>query len=135
MNKEIEEQFVKNFIVKDKCERMIYELASAKKRESALQRMYSLLDRKFAVLENNNISDEELVSVLKKYFNTNNECYIISETDDDGKVIPFKQALENMNRYEVNYLIICNDNTALMSEEYTTYGAPYKIILHKEDAN
>ena len=131
MNKEIEEKFVNNFLVKDKRERIIHELGSAKKRESALQRIYSLLDRKYAVLESNNVSDEELISVLKKYFNTNHECYIISETDDDCKVIPFQQALENMNRYEVNYLIICNDNTALMSEEYTTYGSPYKIILHK----
>lgn len=131
MDKEIEEKFVKNFIVKDKRERLIHELSSVKKRESAIQRIYNLLDRKFAVLEDAKISEDELILVVKKYFNINKECYVITEIDDDGQTLSFKQAFENMIRYEVNYLIICDGNTVLMSEEYNTYGAPHKLLLHK----
>ncbi|MDE6442264.1 MAG: hypothetical protein K2L12_05900 [Clostridia bacterium] len=135
MNREIEEKFINNFIVKDKRERIRFELSSAKKRETVIQRIYNLLDRKFAVLEDPKVSDEELKSVLKKYFNPNKECYIISESDDDGRVMPFKQAFENMIDFEVNYLIICDENTVLMSEEYTTFGSPNRIILHKNSKN
>lgn len=134
-NKEIEEKFVKNFIVKDKRERILFELNSTKKRELAIQRIYNLLDKRFAVLEDSEASNEKLITTLKKYFNTNSECYVISETADDGKVLPFRQAFENMIKYEVNYLIICNDNTVLMAEEYNTFGSPCKIILHKSSSD
>ncbi len=131
MDKTIEEKFVKNFIVKDKRERTLHELLSKKKRANIMQRLYDLIDRKYAVLEKSVISDEELLSEVKKYFNTNNDCYVISDSSDDGQVMPFKQAFENMMRYEVAYAIICNDTTALIAEEYNTYGTPFKMLLHR----
>ena len=129
MNREIEEKFIKNFIVKDKRERLANELSSSKKRESALQKIFDLLDRKFIVLED--ASKEELLTVLSKYFNINQNCYVISETDDDGKFLPFEKAFENMLKYEANYFIICTDNTVMACDEYNTFGSPRKILLHK----
>ena len=132
MDKFIEENFVNTFVVKDKRERILYELGSAKKRGEALHRLFYLLDKKFAVLEKSDINEDEITAAVKIYYNINKDCYILSETDDDGKILPFKTALKNMLRYEVNYFIVCGNNTVLACEEYNTYGSPDKIILHKD---
>ena len=131
MDKSTEENFVNNFVIKDKRERVLYELNSAKKRAEAKQRLFSLLDKKFAVLGISDISADEIIAAVKKYCKTNKECYVISETDDDGKFLPFETALKNMLSFEVNYFIICGNNTVIAAEEYNTYGSPNKLILHK----
>lgn len=133
MNKEIEEKFVKNFIFKDNRERINFELSSLKKRAMAIQKIYNLIDKKFAVWENANVSYDDVISIIKTYFNISKNCYVISETSDDGKIMPFPQAIENMLRYEVNYVIICDDNTVLVSEEYNTFNPPNIIILHRNN--
>lgn len=131
MDKEIEEKFVKNFIIKDKRERISYELSSLKKRATAIQKIFSMIDEKFAIWKNANVSYDDIISIAKNYFNIRKNCYVISETSDDGKLMPFQQAVENMLRYEVNYAIICDENTVLVSEEYNTFCSPNIMLLHK----
>ena len=131
MDNLIEEKFVKNFIIKDKRERILHELSSTKKRKLAVQRLYSLLDNKFAVMESSKIGEEEIISAIKKYFNVNKDCYVIADGNDDRETMPFKVALKNMLEYEMNYVIICDENTIIAGEEYNTYCSPSKMILHK----
>lgn len=119
------------FVIKDKHERIFHELSSAKKRALAIQRLYDLLDKKFAVLESSEMGEEEIISIAKKYFDVNKDCYVITELDDDGKMLPFKTALKNMFKYEENYFIICDEHTIIAGEEFNTYCTPSKLILHK----
>lgn len=129
MDTSIEEKFVKTFIVKDKRERILYELSSAKKRSVALQRLYNSLDRNFAVLESQKLDEEELIAEIKKYTKAN-DCYIIAESQHDGKRLPLKEAVEKVLYFGMACVIICDENTVVASEEYNI-SAPYKVILHK----
>ena len=131
MNTIIEEKFVNTFVIKDKRERILYELSSTKKRAVALQHLYNVLDKKLTVFESLNMSDNEVINEAKNFFEFNKECYIISETTDDGNMLPFEKALKNMLSYEVNYVIIYDEKTVMVAKEYDTYGMPPKRILQK----
>ena len=131
MDKQIEEKFVQTFVVKDKRERVLFELNSAKKRALATRRLYPLLDKRFAVFEGQNIDESELLAEIKKYSKINRTCYNISDSQDDGKVLPLEVAIKNMLEYEMTYVIICDENTVVASEEYEICGTPSKIILHR----
>ena len=131
MNTIIEEKFVNTFVIKDKRKRILYELSSTKKRAVALQRLYNVLDKKLIVFESLNMSDNEVINEAKNFFEFNKECYIISETTDDGNMLPFEKALKNMLSYEVNYVIIYDEKTVMVAKEYDTYGMPTKRILQK----
>ena len=133
MNKSIEEKFVNTFIVKDKRERILFELNSAKKRVFALRRLFQLLDKRFTVLEKRNIEGSELIAEIKKYAVMDNNCYIISDSVDDGKMLPLEVAIKNMLEYEMTYVIICDENTVVASEEYEICGTPTKMILNKNN--
>lgn len=129
MDKEVEERFVKKFIKKENRERTLYELNSVKKRKQVIHRLINLLDKKYAVLYESKISDEEVFLIVKKYYNLNKDCYVIADSTDDGTVIPFKEAFLHMSELGADYLIICGDNTVVMKEEIS-FGTPAKIILH-----
>ena len=131
MNTIIEEKFVNTFVIKDKRKRILYELSSTKKRAVALQCLYNVLDKKLIVFESLNMSDNEVINEAKNFFEFNKECYIISETTDDGNMLPFEKALKNMLSYEVNYVIIYDEKTVMVAKEYDTYGMPPKRILQK----
>ena len=131
MDNLIEEKFVKNFIIKDKRERILHELCSIKKRKSAIQRLFNLLDDKLTVWKSSEIGEEKIISAIKPYFNGKKNCYVMADGSDDGKTMPFNVALKNMLEYEVNYFIICDENTIIAGEEFNTYQPPLKMILHK----
>ena len=131
MDKLVEEKFVNAFVVKEKRERIFHELNSTQKRALATRRLYALLDRRFVVYEGQNIDESELIAELKKYSIIPRTCYNISDSQDDGKILPLEVAVKNMLDYEMTYVIICDENTAIASEEYEICGTPSKIILHK----
>ena len=131
MDMSIEEKFVNAFVLKNKRKRVLHELGSAKKRALAIQRLYNSVDKSFVIFDGSNLSDDELIAETKKRFKSNQECYIISEISDDGKMLPFEEALKNMLRYEVSYAIIYDDKTTIISEEYDTFRRPSKLILYK----
>lgn len=132
MDKVIEETFVKKFILKEKRERVLYELNSVKKRNQVIHNLMNFLDKRFAVLYESKITDEGMRSLLKQYYNINKECYVIADSNDDGKVIPFKKAFAHMTEGCVDYLIILGNSTVVMKEE-VVFGTPAKIILHREN--
>ena len=132
MDKSIEEKFVNTFVIKEKRERILYELNSTKKRALAIRRLYPLLDKRFVVFEKRDIDESELFAEVKKYSEINRVCYNISDSKDDGKIIPFEVAVKNMLEYEMAYAILCDENTVVVSEEYEICGTPSKMILHKK---
>lgn len=131
MNKEIEEIFVKNFIMKDKQERVLYELGSVKKRGHIIQQLISFLDSKYEVFCDKKVSDEIMLSAVQKYFDTNRLCYVIGDCVDDGKRLKFTDAFNRMMSDGGQYFILCDDGkTVVIKEE--AYSSACKIILHKD---
>ena len=132
MDKAIEEKFVKNFIMKEKRERILYELFSPEKREQVIHRLYQALDKKYKILEDDKIRDEELFSFVKRLYDVNKNCYVIADSVDDGTLLPFKVAFEHMVADCADYAILCGENTVIMKEEFYS-GSAFKIVLHKKD--
>ena len=130
MDELIEEKFINAFVIKEKRERVLHELNSKTKRMSAARRLFSWLDGRYVVFEGQTVTESELIAETKKYTQANKACYIISEVSDDGKRLPLEEAVKNMLKYEMTYFIVCDENTAIASEEYEG-AAPVKLILHR----
>lgn len=131
MNKTSEETFVKKFTEREKRDRLIYELFSKKKRENAIQNIFYALDERYCVLHDNKITDEKLLEAAKKYVGENQDCYVIADGEDDGKILPFKTAFQNLTRTAGMYYIICENKTVLAKEEVFDC-APCKKLLFRE---
>ena len=131
MDKLIEENFVDKFIVKEKRERTLFELNSAKKRSQIIQRLFNLIDERYTVLSKSKITEEDILKIINQYADINKSSYIIADCCDDGKKLPFKKAVVNMLNYGVCYIIICNDDTVIMRDE-VCFGAPPMYILHRK---
>lgn len=128
MDKLFEESFVKNFIIKDKRERLLYELNNPKKRDNAIQRIPNLLEKKYEIPVNSKNSDEILI-IANQYVKSNTECYIISDTVLDGAKVPFKEAFEHMlNSYMV--CVVISADTVLLKDEYVI-GPLSVSLFHK----
>lgn len=133
MDRSIEEKFVKNFVIKDKRERILYELNSLKKRREGIRRIcFCVYDNKYIVFQDSKLSDEELFAEVKKFIDVNKVCYVIADSSDDGKFMPFKEAFANMCDFEMSYIIICNENVVLMGAEYEVPCPPCRFILRKD---
>lgn len=130
MNKEIESNFVKNFVIKDKKERIQYELFSNKKRDQAIQRLYSSLDKKYKIIEDDKIKDDEFLFLIKKYLKPNELCYIIADSNDDGHILSFDNAFDHMINDCVAYAILCGNDIVIMKDEFFS-GSAHKIFLCK----
>ena len=86
MERELEQEFVGMFVQKYYRERLIYELANKKKRHNAIQKLPTMIDEKYIVLDATKMSPEAVIYYLKGKTDTEEECYIIADcSDDDGK--------------------------------------------------
>lgn len=104
-----EEEIVKAFIVKERRERYLSLLSSAKGRKKFIERLShgisNELDPSYA--HRTVSSAREIESLLKKK-GAPETCYVISEDDDlDGKEIPLQEALEETVGYGVGTFISC----------------------------
>lgn len=118
MEKEIEEKFVNTFIVKEKRNRILFELCSNKKRGEAIQKLIGALDDRYNVFRDSKVQEDEFLSVIKKYYDINKTCYVIADDSIDGKVLPFKTALNFMMESGGVYVLVCGDNLIIAKEEY-----------------
>ena len=130
MDRKIEQIFVKNFIVKDKRERTLFELSSDKKRDSIIHRIFGLLDDKYKVFCEYKINYEEFLSIIKKYADVKKNCYVIADSADDGQILRLDKAYNNMMFESGDYFIFYQDNIVIAKEE-VIFGSPYKKILVK----
>lgn len=109
-------------------------MTSEKKRDKAIGRIYSATDRKYAVEKSEETDEKALTDIVKRYCKSKKDCYIISQTNDDGKTLPIETAIRRLLEYETSYVFIFDENTAMVVSEYDTYGTPSKLFLQKTTA-
>ena len=131
MDISVETAFVNTFIEKDKRKRLLFELTSEKKRSKAIERIYCATDRKYAVENSEETDEKALTDTVKRYCRSKKDCYIISQSNDDGKTLPIDTAIRHLLEYETTYVFIFDENTAMVASEYDTYGTPSKLFLQK----
>lgn len=125
----IEEQFVKNFILKDKVKRICCELASNKKRDEAIQKIPCLLDSKYVVFSGK-ISNDKFIEIVKKYDCLQAKCNIISDDADDGGCLLLDEAINKL-MIASGVFIAFTDKLAIIKDEYVS-GAFSVCILSKK---
>jgi len=136
MDNEYEEIIVKSFVKKRIQDRMIYELASAKKRTDALSRLchnYDIVFIKEYMIELSKPNSEyiDIVNTLKSY-GAKDKCYSISFNEDiDGQYLPLKYALEKAVGFGMPSIISCIPNKLIYFESEQCYGSPARFILIK----
>lgn len=131
MDKVIEENFVKRFIVRSKRDRVLYELHSPNKRSHIIQKISEFMNDNFIVFCEKKVSTEKLLSEIKRYTEINNMCYVIGDCSDDGHNLRFIDAFNNMMDSGREYIIICENNTVIIKEEDPIAFLPDKTIYHR----
>lgn len=132
MNKLIEKKFVDKFIIKANRERTFFELCSAKKRDQIIHRLINIVDDRFEIFSDTKICGSDLIKQIEKVYDINSECYVIADSADDGKILPFKKAFEHMNEDCADYIIICGENVVVMKEEAIMGERSFKKILFRK---
>lgn len=132
MDKEYEYQIVKTFFNKMYHERILFELASKKKRKDAIGRLShhyeNVLDNQ--LMHKINSSDYEEIYQLLNYQEIK-ICYIISFNEEvDGKYLPMDLGLKSIFQYGMPSLLIGNLSLAYFEgEQYI--GPPPRYLLKK----
>ena len=130
MDKEIEFDFTRKFIRKEKRERILYELCSHRKRETAIQRFahdVSLyIKQDVIVYAGIELEHQAAFISLKKQLLDRKQIYIIG-TLADGKFIDIHDGLHFFyNEYKP--VILLSNEIALIKEE-AEFGAPMRFLL------
>ena len=123
------EYFVKNFIIKDKRERFLYELA--KKPRDAEERIChwidQTLDGRLVVLSSKKLSEEDVLAELKKH-TKDKEAYLLF-TEYDREIKPLKEAVQICFDWLGGSVLITDG--AIFCKEEQCFGAPDKYVLAK----
>lgn len=122
-----EENFVKNFIKKDKRERLLYELSSPKKREQAIQKIAGSVNDKCIVFSGPT-TESRLNSMVAEIIGKNCQFYVISDGEDDGNVLPFDKAFAHLCEWGGAYVLLCGTTVAVVKEEYVA-GPFFATVL------
>ena len=129
---EVEENFVKQYIIKERQERLINELSSSKKRINAMSRFcHSSLDliKPNKIYESGDISSERLLSLLNKY-GKNDKNYIMAYSENiDKKYMSNDEAIEKVIGNGMAAIIINSDIVIIETEQYM--GPAVKYVLMK----
>ena len=128
---EIEKAFVDRYVMKNKQERLLFELGG-KKRQHGIGRFChnaeALIKADKIVASGNKLFADEIYSIAKQY-NASGTCYIIAYNESlDGKQFKLKEALERVLSNGMAAIIIC-DNFAVIETEQCE-GTPMRYILH-----
>jgi len=135
MERELEQEFVGMFVQKYYRERIIYELANKKKRHNAIQKLPTMIDEKYIVLDATKMSPEAVIDYLKGKTDTEEECYIIADcSDDDGKKKILREAIEEYFYFGGITVLICKNSFAFIKDELCV-GSCWKCILHHPNEN
>lgn len=126
MNREIETEFVNQFIAKEKRERLLHELA--KKRETAVARfchgLEKILDKRKIVLAGEKLDGSEVCAEIRKR-TKGITCYVIAEKD--GEIVDLERGIEMCYNWAGGAVLVAG-NVAFFKEE-VEYGSPMKYIL------
>ncbi len=128
MNKETEENFVNNYIIKNKRDRLLFELCG-KKRKNCIGRFShcadTLLIEAKVKLKGQYIS-EDLRQIVAT--TDNHKCYVISYSEElDGKEFNKDEVLDLISNCGMPSIIIFNNFSILQTEQ--EQGPAVKYLL------
>lgn len=127
MNIAVETDFIKKFVKKQYQDRLLFELTSEKHRMKGISRLShntSSILKEECVLSNKPL---ELNKLLRLIDNDENECYMITWDEKDGRFYPINVAIDIcMNSYMAVVLIF--NHIAFIKEEVEK-GSPIVYIL------
>lgn len=137
MDNHVEEVIVKNFFIKNRQNRIMYELSSPKKRIDAVWRLssyHNILDVNFMIeIPKPNSNYMDIFKLLKNY-GANDTAYVISfNSEFDGKHVDLECALKAHVGYGVPSLISCIPDKLLYYEGEQSYGPPPRLIFYKNN--
>lgn len=132
MDTNIENTFVKNFVVKNLQDRLIFELGGKKRIDGILRfchRTEEIIKKEKIIASGKKLNKEEITKIVSKY-NIADKWYVISLFDEyDGKYYKLNDAL-NLVLSNGMGAIILSEKTAIIETEQTA-GAPMRYILNK----
>lgn len=134
MNNEYEINFVNKFIVKNKRERILYELSSNKKRKNVIGRFCHdslvYIDESKIVYKGNTISNSELESLVINY-TFDKMCYVIAwNSDIDGRFLEREYAINEVIGNGMASIIVFENVIIIESEQ--EQGAATKYVLYSK---
>ena len=134
MNKKIEERFIKEYFIKSRRERILYELSNKKKRMDCIWNFsfwvgYLQKNKIYYKGNKKNVVDiEEWI----KGKTSEERCYIISSDEEiDGKILKVDEALQRTIGFGMPSILIFSD-IAIIETEREDYGAAIKYLLEKK---
>lgn len=131
MNSEYEKKFVTKFIIKNKRQRIEYELTNIKKRKNAISRFchnsLSYIDESKIVYSGNSITIHELNKLMNEY-TKEKQCYLISwNSDIDGDFLEREMALNAIIGGGMASIMVFENLIVIETEQ--ELGAAIKYVL------
>ena len=128
---EIEKAFVEQYVIKNRLERLLFELGG-KKRQHGIGRFChnaeALVKAEKIVASGNKLFADEIYSIAKQY-NASGTCYIIAYNESlDGKQCKLKEALGRVLGNGMAAIIVCGNFAVIETEQCE--GTPMRYILH-----
>ena len=128
---QIEKSFIEKYVIKNKQDRLIFEL-SGKKRRDGLGRFChnteEIINPDRIVSHGNKLFFDEISAIAKQY-NAPGSCYIMAYNENlDRQTCSLNDALKLVLGNGMAAIIIC-DNLAIIETEQS-FGTPWRYILH-----
>ena len=130
MLNEIEEDFINKFIVKNKRERLKFELNNSKKRKDGIGRFCHNANKLVCnnkIYESGDLSENILLSLIKEY-GKDSKSYVIAFNEElDKKFMTHQEVIEKVIGNGMAAVIINHDIAIIETEQYG--GNADKIVL------
>ena len=135
---EIEQQFVKTFVISQIRNRVIYELTSSKKRRSFFSRLsykpILLLKAEFMIKVPQLRVEQEISEITSMLIarGAKNKCYVMSYIQEiDRTIFPLKEGVQACVNCSMETVLVCNEKLAFFQSEQVL-GSPPRFLLHKK---
>lgn len=129
-NNIIEAEFVRTFVIKERQERALFELASHNKRGQFFNKLChdfeQILDDRFMTTVKEPIFNE-----LKSYGAPKN-CYVMSWGELDGRTLPLFDALDEIIGFGFPSLVLCIPRKLAYFEAEQEKGPSPRFLLRKD---
>lgn len=135
MDKFIEEEFVRAFVIKERRERTLFELTSKKKRRDFFGRLChnfdQILDTRFMESVHASVCDETLR--LLEPNDAPDQCYVMSYGKLDGQKLILRDALRGVVGMGMPSIVVCIPGKLAYFEAEQEKGPPPRFILKKTE--
>lgn len=132
MDIEKEKMFVNRYIIKNKRERILYELNKPSKRLDALSRFchdyYTYVDERKIIYRGKEITDKQLKEIVKKYGNENEGYMLCWDERYDSMDMAVDTAIPIMRNDGMCMIFMSGDICIISTEQ--TQGPKEIVVLH-----